>query len=157
MPSLVSLIKFEEGWRARPYICKLGYPTVGYGFKLGPKGADIKLYDFLLPKSAGDMWLIEFLDETLEEMMTHPALQAALAACAGCEARIAVLISMAYQMGVPKLLDFKKALQAITDKDWDTARKQMLASLWASEKQTPARAQRHAMQMQSGTWFAGYE
>jgi lysozyme len=156
MSNIVNLIKFEEGWRGRPYICKLGYPTVGYGFKLGPKGADLKLYQFLLPQAAGDMWLIDQLDETMAEMQKHPEIQSALASCSGNDARVAVLISMAYQMGVPRLLKFTKALAAVAAQNWDLARKEMLNSLWASDSQTPARAQRHAIQMQSGVWFSGY-
>lgn len=156
MSNIVRLIKFEEGWRGRPYICKLGYPTVGYGFKLGPKGADLKHYQFLLPQGAGDIWLMDHLAEIMFEMNKHPEIQSALAGCSDSDARAAVLISMAYQMGVPRLLKFTKALAAVADQNWDLARKEMLNSLWASDSQTPARAQRHAIQMQTGVWFSGY-
>ena len=47
-------------------------------------------------------------------------------------------MNMAYQMGVPGLLRFKKMLSALEAGDWKTAEKEALDSLWA--RQTPRRA-----------------
>ena len=57
MSSIYALIKHEEGWRSKPYLCTEKYPTVGFGFRIGPQGADIKLYQFTLPVRAGEAWL----------------------------------------------------------------------------------------------------
>ena len=56
--------------------------------------------------------------------------------------RRAVLLSMAYQMGVDGLMKFKNMWAAINRQDWDDAADQMLDSKWA--RQTPERAGRHA-------------
>jgi lysozyme len=33
-PELVALVKKEEGWRSKPYICPAGYPTIGWGHRI---------------------------------------------------------------------------------------------------------------------------
>lgn len=152
--NIVSLIKFEEGWRAKPYLCSEGYPTAGYGFKLGPKGAPLAHYTFTLPQAAGDAWLLCLLDSKEQEMRQNSLIASALKACEPFPARKAVMISMAYQMGVPGLAAFVNTLKAVAESRWADAAAGMLDSLWA--KQTPARARRHAVQMRTGEWAAVY-
>jgi lysozyme len=62
--------------------------------------------------------------------------------------RRAILLSMAYQMGVDGLLRFKRTLAAIREGDYAKGAKGMMASLWA--QQTPGRARRHAQVMKRG-------
>ena len=62
--------------------------------------------------------------------------------------RQAVLLSMAYQMGVGGVSRFPKALEAMERGCFATAASQMLASEWA--KQTPNRARRAAEIMRTG-------
>jgi lysozyme len=64
--------------------------------------------------------------------------------------RLAVLVEMAFQMGLGGLLEFHQALAAMRDERWHDAAGQMLASLWA--KQTPGRARRMATQVETGEW-----
>ena len=66
------------------------------------------------------------------------------------DARQAVLWSMAYQMGVGRLLGFANTLDAIRDEHYATAAENMRQSVWAH--QTPKRAIRLAYQMESGAW-----
>jgi lysozyme len=66
------------------------------------------------------------------------------------EPRQAVLIGMAFQMGVSGLLGFRATLQAVREERYADAKRGMLASLWA--KQTPGRARRLAEQMLTGEW-----
>ena len=152
MTSIISLIEYEEGWRDKPYICSEGYPTIGYGFKLGPKGASLKQYQFSIPKQAGVVWMGCLITELTADLADHPRIGPAYRACDDC--RRAVLISMAYQMGLDGLAKWKNTLAAIVAQDWDKAAAAMLNSLWA--KQTPKRAKRHADQMRSGVWCPLY-
>lgn len=152
MTTIVDLIHFEEGWRERPYLCSLGYPTAGFGFKIGPKGAPISQYQFILPIEAGAAWLETLLTKTRSNMMQRPRIAAAMNACD--EVRQAVLISMAYQMGVDGLDQFKSTLKAVAECRWDDAASGMLDSKWA--KQTSGRAKRHAEQMRTGEWAKEY-
>jgi lysozyme len=65
-------------------------------------------------------------------------------------ARQGVLVSMAFQMGVAGLLEFKLTLGHIRDEHWPQAAGEMLASTWA--KQTPGRARMLARQIETGEW-----
>ena len=58
-----------------------------------------------------------------------------------------VLIEMAYQLGVRGVMKFKRMWRALADRDYETAAKEMLDSLWA--RQTPARSEELAERMKS--------
>ena len=66
------------------------------------------------------------------------------------EPRQAVLVSMAYQMGIHGLAAFVGTLACVACGDFTGAANSMRASVWAH--QTPARAVRMASQMQTGEW-----
>lgn len=172
MTTIIDLIKFEEGFRSKPYLCSEGYPTVGYGFKLGGKyGKDDGLfrqhYDFELPQVVADVWLKELVVRMFDEMADIPITREAIARLntAGLgysgpylapieNPRLSVLVSMAYQMGVKGLASFKNTLTYVAQGDFNRAATNMLKSKWAA--QTPARAQRHAEQMRTGQWAKEY-
>ena len=160
MTDIIKMLAFEEGWRERPYLCSERYPTVGYGFKIGPKGAPIAQYDFTLPREAGDVWLMVLARELHTAMRAEPAIARALTSCSVTglpslsNPRYAVLVSMAYQMGVAGLAGFRNTLLHIANCDWYQAETGMLKSRWAT--QSPARARRHARQMRTGLWAGEY-
>jgi len=70
-----------------------------------------------------------------------------------CVPRQAVLVNMAFQMGIQGVQKFKKTLSLVEMGDYDGAADGMLKSLWA--KQTPNRAAEMAQQMRSGQWQSG--
>lgn len=155
MSQIISILNFEEGFKATPYIDTEGYPTVGTGFKIGPKNASISNYTFTLPKDVNDVWLQCLVNDTVAKMNTYPTIFAALKQCN--EPRRDILISMAYQMGAGAggLVGFKNTLAMIAAGNFAGASAGMLSSLWA--KQTPKRAARHAEVMRTGemTVYAG--
>lgn len=59
-----------------------------------------------------------------------------------------VLINMVYNMGMPRVLKFKKMLKAIKKKDWEEAEIQMLDSKWS--RQVKGRAKELAKRMRTG-------
>lgn len=150
MSQIISLLNFEEGFKATPYIDTEGYPTVGTGFKIGPKGAALSNYTFTLPKEASDVWLESFVNQTIAKMNASPPIVAALSKCN--EPRRDILISMAFQMGVAGLAGFKNTLAMIAAGNFAGAADGMMNSLWA--KQTPARAKRHADVIRNGNMNA---
>lgn len=150
MSKIIQILNFEEGFREKPYIDTEGYPTVGTGFKIGPKGAPLSHYQFTLPKEVSDAWLISFLNKTIDKMNDNESILLAGEACS--QPRNDILISMAYQMGVAGLAGFKNTLAMIARGDFGGAAAGMLNSKWA--KQTPARAKRHAEVMRTGTYDA---
>lgn len=66
------------------------------------------------------------------------------------EPRKAVVIAMCFQMGIHRLAAFVNTLNAVKQGDYEAAAEGMLNSLWAH--QTPKRAARMAVQMQTGDW-----
>lgn len=153
MPNITSLLQYEEGFREKPYMCSEGYPTVGTGIRIGPKGADLKYYEFTVPREVDAVWLQSILNRTMKSMLSNERIAKAMNALD--EARTAVLVSMAYQMGVAGLAQFKNTLYLVETKQFEEAAKAMLDSKWA--RQTPNRARRHAEQMRSGLWCTEYK
>ena len=142
----LKIIATEEGFESRPYLCSEGYPTVGYGQKIGKKGADLKMFDFEMPEVVASVWMQQTIDSMLDKMGSDDDIAAALESCN--EVRESVLISMAYQMGVTGLSKFKNMLTAVELGDFDEAANQALDSRWA--RQTPERATRHAEMLRVG-------
>ena len=153
MPNITSLLQYEEGFREKPYLCSEGYPTVGTGIRIGPKGADLKNYEFTVPREVDAVWLQSILNRTMRDMLSNERIAKAMNVLD--EARTAVLVSMAYQMGVAGLSQFKNTLYLVETKQFEEAAKAMLDSKWA--RQTPNRARRHAEQMRSGLWCTEYK
>ncbi|QIW89977.1 lysozme [Aeromonas phage PS] len=153
MSNIISLLQYEEGFSLKPYLCSEGYPTVGTGIRIGPKGADLKNYEFTVPREVDAVWLQSILNRTMRDMLSNERIAKAMNVLDA--ARTAVLVSMAYQMGVAGLAQFKNTLYLVETKQFEEAAKAMLDSKWA--KQTPNRARRHAEQMRSGLWCTEYK
>ena len=66
------------------------------------------------------------------------------------EVRFAVLVNMAFQLGITGLLGFKNTLSLIQAGNWVRAAENMIASKWHT--QTPARCERLAKQIITGEW-----
>ena len=153
MADIISLLNVEEGFSHKPYYCSAGYPTIAHGIRIGPKGAPLNLYEFTVSKSLAAVWLAEKVKETLADMDKYDNIRAAMSACN--EPRQAILISMAYQMGAEGLSKFTNTLKSIAAQSWHAAQSGMLASKW--QRDTPSRAQRHAIQMLTGNWYPDYK
>ncbi len=138
METAIKILKFEEGFRAKPYYCSEGYPTIGYGQKLGGKGD--KLPAMETTKEEAEVWMlikVKSLYADIADLLKGLD-----------EPRQAVLVSMAYQLGEVGLRAFRKTLAAIKARDWETARLEMMNSKW--HRQTPKRATRHEHVMRTG-------
>lgn len=140
------MIASEEGYRADPYYCSEGFPTIGYGQKIGPKGAPLNQYLFSLPEEVARTWLRVHIADLTDIMEQDSELEAAMSRCNGV--RKAVLVSMAYQMGLYGLKKFKRMLNHIERGEWTDACNEGFKSRWAD--QTPNRAERHMDLMESG-------
>ena len=165
MSNYPDMIKFEEGFRSLAYYCSEGYPTIGHGFKLGPKYAPLKNYTFEMPEEVSCFWLKKYTEGLLDEFDKRPELRGALAACMLADKiddpdqwflspRASVLLSMAHQMGIDGLAGFKQTLKYVAQAAWSNASANMLRSMW--HDQTPNRAKRHAEQMRTGEWAKEY-
>lgn len=145
------IISLEEGYREAPYYDHLGFPTVGYGRLIGTKGAPLSQYRGVIYEKAERVWLDCHI-EALRRDMVCSSMKDAYQNCD--EVRQAVLLSMAYQLGMKGLSKFKKTLGFIEDGLFDCASMEMVESKWAD--QTPERAERHADMMHSGELLEYY-
>lgn len=64
--------------------------------------------------------------------------------------RYAVLWDMSYNLGIGRLLGFKKMLEAIRREDWQKAHDELLDSVYAG--QVGIRAEKNAQQILMGEW-----
>lgn len=119
-----NLIAKEEGFREKAYRDTKGFLTIGYGFNLDSIG---------IPPTIADQWLDFLLDKVRRECVANIKPFVGLN-----EARQAVLISMAYNMGISGLLKFRGMIKALESKDYVKAAKEMENSQWF--KDVPNRA-----------------
>lgn len=146
---LFELLKFEEGYREKAYLCSTGYPTIGIGTKLGPKGSDLSNYTMVVTEHAAKALLHDEVKKIRSELVKrrwYIELDSD---------RQTIIKSMAYQMGCNGLFKFKRMISALERKDYSSAAKEALDSRWA--KQTVARAERHATVIATGNLMETYE
>ncbi len=139
MKNLKTQLKEFEGWVPHAYEDSMGYVTIGCGRLIdkrkGGRLSDAEI-DYLLEND-----IAEKTQQVTEALPWVKTLN---------EARQAVVIGMAFQMGLKGLLNFKSTLEAMRDERYADAAERMRQSLWA--KQTPNRANKMAYQMESGEW-----
>jgi len=133
---LTAQLKRHEGYRRHPYRCTAGKLTIGFGRNLEDKGISEGEAETLL---AGD--IAEVRKELFRALPWLNGLP---------EVRQAVLINMAFNLGVLGLLQFRRMLKAVNQKDYDKAADEMLDSRWA--EQVGNRATELAEQMRTGEW-----
>jgi lysozyme len=120
---LIQSIKESEGYRGMPYDDHLGNPTIGFGT--------------LLPLNEVEATIL--LKHRLDVM------RARVASNWNAYNRMpdnvkAMVLEMAYQLGVSGFFKFKKMIRALEKNDWQTAYDEGIASLW--HEQTPKRSER---------------
>lgn len=131
-------LEHEEGRVEYAYQDNLGYWTIGVG-RLIDKRKGGRLSD---PEI--DLLLANDIKAKMQAIEEWPAWQAVK----DDPARSAALLSMAFQLGIEGLAEFKNSLQLIANKQWQAAANNLLQSLWA--KQTPNRAKRVTQMIATG-------
>lgn len=133
---LVAQLKRDEGLRLTPYKDSVGKLTIGIGRNLDDVGISTEEAEFLLnndiQRAASD--LVKALPWTANLDRV----------------RNAVLVNMAFNLGIRGLLQFKNTLSLIQQGKYDQAAEAMLQSRWAN--QVGDRAGRLALQMKTGEW-----
>ena len=59
----LNLIKYLEGFRAAPYLCQAGKPTIGYGFTRYPNGQKVTLQDSPITEEWAEVILAKLLEQ----------------------------------------------------------------------------------------------
>ena len=125
-----------EGLRLKPYTCPAGKLTIGYGHNLDDNGIT---EDIAVRMLDADLMAAE--NEVRAKFSSYNKLN---------EARQFVLTDMAFNMGIVKLLTFKKMFAALAKGEYPTAAREMLNSKWAV--QVGNRAKVLAEIMKSGVY-----
>jgi len=119
MNNLIDLLVSHEGLTHKPYRCTSGKLTIGVGRNLDDMGlSDSEIY-FMLKND------ISRVDEELTNAFRfYKNLD---------QVRKDALINLGFNLGIPKLRDFKLAMQALELKDYSEASMEFLDSLWATQ------------------------
>jgi lysozyme len=127
-------LKVDEGVKVKPYRDTVGKLTIGVGRNLDDVGISMAEVDALLDN---DITVAEASAKTL--FPTFDSLS---------DARKAVLVNMAFNLGQSRLSGFVRFREAVAKGQFDAAAKHMLDSGWAA--QVGNRATRLAKQMKDG-------
>lgn len=132
--SLRTQLERDEELRLFPYKDRYGNLTIGYGHNLEANGISKIIANDLLDI---DIFVArKSLNEVLPWTINLPVVIEN------------VLINMTFNMGIEKLLEFKKTLALIKEGKYEEASVEMLNSLWANE--VGDRAKRLSTQLATG-------
>lgn len=130
----VEQLKLDEGKCLTLYQCSANKMTIGYGRNIEDNGITEEEADYLLMND------IKRVQKELRANFEWFGLIGT--------ARQGALINMCFNLGLTRLMGFKKMLAAIEQEDYQEAAEQMLDSKWA--RQVGARADRLAKIMREG-------
>ena len=120
MNNLQRLLIKHEGMRLKPYEDVLTEDiTIGVGRNLDSLGLTEDEVMYLLTND-----IVRCDKELLHNFKWYPEM---------CRARQDALINLCFNLGITRLLTFKKALQAMADKDYSKAAIEFLDSKWATQ------------------------
>ncbi|MCF2855943.1 glycoside hydrolase family protein [Pseudoalteromonas sp. SMS1] len=126
----------HEGYEHTVYVCPGGYQSIGVGRNLEHRGLTDDEINYLLNNDIADF--TAQVEKHIDTSKCNPA-------------RKAVLINMAFNLGIHGLLAFKKTIAAVEHGDWDKAAIEMFDSRWAV--QVGERAEQLTEQMKTGEWY----
>lgn len=121
MDKLIESLKSHEGYRGEVYLDSLGFPTCGWGHHLyaGSK----------VPIEASEAFFKQDVADAISEFSKLPLrFRNHLN-----EPRRRVIVELIFNMGLPKVLGFKKFWSAVELEDWPEAKAQLLDSRWATQ------------------------
>lgn len=143
MTDAKSLIKRQEGLRLTPYRDTLGNLTIGYGHLINE--ACERFPDPLTELQAETLFIEDFRRASHRCELLIPGYDEL------DEVRQAVLLSMAFNLGIKGLLRFQRFLEELRLGHWERAADEMLRSKWAG--QVGNRATELADMMRAGMWI----
>jgi lysozyme len=137
--NVAQLIELHEDRVPSAYQDSLGYWTIGVGHLIDARKGG-KLPDVIIDA----LYAYDLNEKRVELQAALPWLSTVDAA------RQAVLLDMAFNLGVPGLMKWPMFLGQVKSGEYGAAANNMRASLWA--KQVKTRAVRDALIMETGQW-----
>lgn len=116
---LIEELKVDEGQVLTLYKCSAGKNTIGVGRNLDDRGITADEASYLLSND---------IDICIDELEVVFPWFSTLS-----DARQRVVINMCFNLGLTRLLGFKKFLAAMETGDWETAGAEMLDSNWSKQ------------------------
>lgn len=126
-PSLdiaAELCRRFEGFRAKPYLCPAGVPTIGYGSTYYADGRKVALTDPPITEPAARALLLHELATTY---FSGVARQCPVLLLANNGQKLNAIVDFAYNLGVGRL-QTSTLRRKINEQDWEAAREQLM--LW---------------------------
>ena len=112
---LTTMLKRHEGLRLDMYYCTAGVPTIGYGHNLLT----------LISEEAAEQMLQDDINIVLNELNDNVSWWTDLP-----EKAQIVIANMCFNIGLPRLMQFKKFWAALEDRDYERAAAEMEDSKW---------------------------
>ena len=136
-------LEVDEGCILEIYLDHLGYKTVGIGHLCGEGQPEysMEVGDAVSRDRVNELfekditWTLTDCRQVISEFEDLPT-----------EVKL-ILANMVFNMGLSRMLGFKKFIAAVHSKDWKTAAAEMLDSRW--NKQVPARSYRLVKRMEN--------
>jgi lysozyme len=148
MNYLIDMIKQHEGLRLKPYHCTADKLTIGYGRNLEDRGITNDEAEYMLRND------IQLCYQELDCFSWFKDLD---------EPRQYALVDLCFNMGLPVLLKFRKALAAMAEGLYDKAADEFLDSKWAkqvgearSKKLRKLSVQASSSDKEAGRWTNQY-
>jgi len=115
-----------EGFKAKPYLCPAGIPTIGYGSTYYADGRKVTLADPPIDEPAARALLLAELVHTFAPGVIRqcPGLLA-LALSSGDWGKLNAIVDFAYNLGVGRL-QTSTLRRKINAQDWEGAREQLM-------------------------------
>lgn len=111
-----------EGFRAKPYLCPAGIPTIGYGSTYYANGRKVTLNDVPMPEPEARALLMTELHHTYA-----PGVLRLCPVLATDERKLNAIVDFAYNLGVGRL-QTSTLRRKINAQDWGGAKEQLM--LW---------------------------
>lgn len=153
----IQVLSFEEGYSETAYLDTNDYLTIAGGFKMSSKkGLDPKDFEaFKIPKEAGDVMkklkiereVLPQFEQRFPDLYLHSP------------ERVAIYLSMIYQMGLQGFSGFRNTIRLLKDQRFSEASTEALDSVWAGPVErggTPERAKRHSEVIKDPVKFEEY-
>jgi lysozyme len=123
---LLESVKRHEGFRVRAYQDTESVWTIGYGHNLEANGVPPEYAQHVvIEEEIAERWLRQDLEDAHAEAMLFPEYE-----LLNSRARRNVFVEMVFNLGRPRLKNFRRMLKAIRNGDWKRVAYEMLDSRW---------------------------
>ncbi len=122
------LCKRFEGYKAKPYLCPAGVPTIGYGSTFYADGRKVTLQDPSMDEPTARALLVhELMHKYAPGTIRQCPVLLTLALQANDWGKLNAIVDFAYNLGVGRL-QTSTLRRKINEQDWEGAKEQLM--LW---------------------------